>query len=125
MSTQTPDGVYSLPAGADLSNSQYQGVVINTSGQFVLAGAGVTPHGILQNRPVAGEQARVELIGKVLKGKVGTGGSTVGAKMTMSATGTYIVGAIQGNALCAIALDAVAAGAIARMYHVPDLGAVP
>lgn len=123
MSTQTPDGVYSLPAGADLSSSQYCGVVINTSGQFVLPAAGVTPHGILQDKPLSGEQARVELIGKVLKAKAGTAGVTVGALCSVNATGAYITNGATGAVFHGIALDAVAAGGIFRLFVIPDLGA--
>ena len=122
MATQTPEGIYSLPAGADLSGAQYTGVVVNTSGQFVAAGAGVTPHGILQNRPLAGEQARVYLNGRVLKAKAGTGGSTVGAKMATASDGHRI--ATSGQTIDGIALDAVAVGGIFRLLHIPDLGEV-
>lgn len=126
MATQTPEMVYSLPAGADLSSSQYCGVKINTSGQFVLAGAGEVMHGILQNSPTSGQQARAELCGRVLKGKVGVGGVTVGARCSIIATtGRFCISATSTHAYVAIALDAVAEGGVARFF-VPNasLGAV-
>lgn len=122
MSTQTPDGVYSLPAGADLSSSQYCGVVMNTSGQFVLPAAGVLPDGFLQNLPKAGEQARVQLIGKVLKAKAGTGGVTVGAKVSCDANGAFITNGATGALFTGKALDAVAAGGIFRQLVISDMG---
>lgn len=126
MSTQTPEMVYSLPAAADLSSSQYCGVVINTSGEFALAGAGAVIHGVLQNLPTAGQQARAELCGRVLKGKVGVGGVTVGARCSIIATtGRFCVSVTSTHAYVAIALDAVAEGGVARFF-VPaaSLGAV-
>ncbi len=122
MSTQTPDGVYSFPAGADLSGSQYCGVVINTSGEAVLPAAGVLPDGFLQNIPLQGEQARVQILGKVLKAKAGTGGVTVGAKVSCSATGTFITNGATNAAFAGKALDAVAVNGIFRLLAIPDMG---
>lgn len=123
MSTETPEGVYSLPAGADLRGSQYCGVVINTSGQLVLPAAGAKIHGIVQNLPNTNEQARVRLVGHVGKAKAGTGGVTVGARVSSDAAGSFITNGATGAVFEGIALDAVAAGGIFRLYRTADLGA--
>jgi hypothetical protein len=123
MSTQTPEGIWSLPAGADLSGSQFCAVVINTSGQFVLPAAGVKAHGILQNLPKSGKQARVYLNGRVLKAKAGTGGVTAGAPVSANATGAFITNGATGAIFEGIALEAVAAGGIFHLYQIADLGA--
>jgi len=122
MSTQTPEGLYSLPAGADLSTSQYCAIVVNTSGQVVLPSAGVKAHGILQNLPKSGEDARFYANGRVLKAKAGTGGVTVGAKVSVDAAGAMITNGATGAVFEGIALDAVAAGAIFRLLQIADLG---
>ena len=53
-----------LPAGADLSSSQYLFVKINSSGQAVLCSA-VTdkPIGVLQNSPASGAEASITVVG--------------------------------------------------------------
>lgn len=72
----------SLPAGADLSAKQYHAVIVNSSGQVViapLAGTSASVVGILQNTPVSGEAATVAISGvsKVVASGTVTAGSTV------------------------------------------------
>lgn len=125
MAHQNPDGIYSLPAAADLSASQFQGVVVNTSGQFALAGIGVLPHGILDNAPVALAQARAYMAGPVLKMKVGVGGVSRGVPCCVDATGKLVAGAT-GHKLVFVPFEAGVAGQIVTGLWVPSgLGAVP
>lgn len=93
MATENLDGIYSLPAAADFSSSQYQAVILNTSGQFALAGANsALVAGILHNKPVAGDLARViTLRGVVVKARLGTGGATVGALLTTDSVGKLVI----------------------------------
>ena len=59
MATQTPEGVFSLPAAVDLTGKEYRAVVMNGSGELALCGAGARPDGLLQSPDAAvGEQAR-------------------------------------------------------------------
>jgi len=53
-----------LPAGGDLSSSQYKFVKLNSSGQVVdIAAATDIPAGVLQNNPASGGAAEVAVIG--------------------------------------------------------------
>lgn len=55
----------SFPANADLSASQYCFVVLNSSGNVAVAGAGVEATGVLQNKPdAAGRAATVAINGR-------------------------------------------------------------
>lgn len=54
---------FTLDAGADLSAKQYQAVVVNSSGQAVLAGAGAQAIGVLQNKPTSGQGASIRVMG--------------------------------------------------------------
>jgi hypothetical protein len=125
MAFQNPDGIFSLPAAADFSATKWPLVVINTSGQFALCGAGAIPHGTLDNAPKAGEQARAYLLGPVLKAKAGTGGVTLGAKLSSNATGDAVISVTSGHACFGIALEAAAAGEIFTYARIPDLAPVP
>lgn len=124
MSAENLTHIYSLPAGADLRTKQGFPVVINTSGEIVVASAGAIPHGHLHNLPNTAEMARFVHNGKVVKGVVGTGGVTLGAKVSCAATG-YVISATTGHAYVAIALAVGAAGDIIEFLLLPGLGAVP
>lgn len=112
MSTENLDGIYSYPAAADLSASQYQVCIINTSGQAALAGANSgLVDGILHNLPKAGEMARLILKqGVVVKAKLGTGGATLGAHLTTDATGKLVVATTGQNIVAKAHRIAGAAG---------------
>lgn len=92
MATENLDGIFSYPAAADLSTSQYQAIVVNTSGQAALAGANAAlADGILHNLPKSGEMARVIIArGVVAKARLG-GTVTQGAHLTTDATGRLVV----------------------------------
>lgn len=111
MATENLDGIYSYPAAADLSASQYQAVIVNTSGAAALAGANSgLVDGMLHNLPKTGEMARVIIMrGCVVKAKLGTGGATLGAHLTTDAVGKLVV-ATTGQNVVAKAQKAGAAG---------------
>lgn len=125
MASENLDCIFSLPAAADLRGKEGYPIVINTSGQVALAAAGAVAHGHLHtNIANTGEMARFVHNGKILKAKVGTGGSTVGAKASAVATG-YGVSVTSGHAVAGIFLDAVAAGEFARILFLNGLANVP
>jgi hypothetical protein len=100
MATENLDGIYSYPAAADLSGSQYQAVVVNSSGAAALAGANVSVDGLLHNLPKLGEMARVvHLQGVILKVRAGAA-FAVGAYLTTNATGRLVT-ATTGQFVCA------------------------
>lgn len=114
---------FSLPAAADYSAvAGPRGVVVNTSGQFVLAGVGVQPHGVMTNAPAAGAMARAVLIGPIVRWEVGVGGVSVGVPCCVDATGRVIGGAT-GNQFVGIPLETIAVNGVASILRVPDLGA--
>lgn len=112
----------SLMAGADLSAQQYALVVINASGQVVLAGAAADVDGVLFNAPAAGRVAEVAIDGIV---KVKAGGTfAAGANLTTDASGLAVVAAT-GNAVFGKALEAGVAGRIVSALFQPRPAAAP
>ena len=80
-----------LVAGADLSAAQYKFVKINSSGQAVAVAALTDrPIGILQNAPLAGQEAEV-LVSGGSKIKAGSGGLDEGSIVGTDATGLAVV----------------------------------
>lgn len=79
--------VGTMLAGADLSSSQYL-FVVPTAGEVVVAGAGVSALGVLQNKPEDGQPAQVMAWGvsKVVAGAA----ITAGAKVQSNASGQAI-----------------------------------
>lgn len=64
MAYEIPCFSITLPAGADLSSSQFKFVKLNSSGQVVdVAAATDIPVGVLQNKPASGGAAEVMVIG--------------------------------------------------------------
>lgn len=123
MSTENLDCIYSLPAAADMTDKEGYPVVVNTSGQWALAGANVVPHGHIHDgrkTVKAGEMLRVVHHGKVLRYRTG-GIVTLGAKLATHANG-YAV-ATTGQAVVGIALKASASGVISRGLFLPGLPA--
>lgn len=127
----------SLPAGADLSGSQYCAVKVNASGQIVLAGDGETAIGILQNKPKSGQVAAVMVSGvsKMAAGGAVAAGSLVAADATGRAkvaskavTNTSDAGVANdpliGSSVLGVALTAASgAGAVFSVLLLP-MGAV-
>jgi hypothetical protein len=76
-------------AGADLSAKQYHFVEMDSAGLVTACnGAGDLPIGVLQNAPIAGQEAEVLVVGgtKVVAGEAVTTASIIGT----SATGTAV-----------------------------------
>jgi hypothetical protein len=64
MAFEQPGFKITLPAGGDLSSSQYKFVKLNTSGQAVdIAAATDIPCGVLQNKPTSGQAAEIMVAG--------------------------------------------------------------
>jgi hypothetical protein len=85
-----------VEAGADLSAGQFLAVVLNASGQAVLAGAGARVLGILQNKPdAAGKAATVSGPGATTKMVAGAA-VALGADVTSNASGQAVTSA-SGN----------------------------
>lgn len=94
-----------LPAGADLSTSQYLFVKINSSGNAVLCAAATDkPIGVLQNSPASGGEASITVVGgtKLVTNAACDEGTVVGTASTgkgapyVAGTDTtkYIVGSV-------------------------------
>lgn len=108
-----------LVAGGDLSTKQYTFVKLNSSGEAVAAaGATDIPIGVLQNKPTAGQEAEVVVVGgtKIVAGAaIGEGalvGTSAAGKAVALVAGTdttkYVVGtlltesAADGNIVTAV-----------------------
>lgn len=126
MATENLDGIYSLPAGADLSSSQYQAVKVNTSGQVVLCGANAADaDGILHNAPASGALARfITLRGVVVKARLGTGGATIGALLATDASGKLVIATSGQNVVAKAHRFAGAANEIIEVLWWGNRGAV-
>lgn len=138
MAWEIPVHDISLPAGVDLSASQYYIVGVNSSGQVVLAGAGAMAIGVLQNKPKLGESAQVRTLGesKVVAGAAINPGQLVAADATGKAkvavaasTNTSDAGVAQdplvGSHVLGLALTAAAAANEIITVALLHLGAVP
>lgn len=85
---------------ADLSSSQYLGVVLNSSAKAAVAGVGTRIVGVLQNKPKTTDTAQVRVMGvtKMVAGGTVAAGDPVcvnasGQAITaVAASGNYIVG---------------------------------
>ena len=86
----TSNNVFSvtLPAGADLSSSQFLAVVPNGDGEAILPGAGDKALGFLQNKPVENAAAQVQVLG--LTKAVSGAAVTAGAEVEVTAAGKVI-----------------------------------
>lgn len=108
-----------LVAGADLSALQYTFVKLNSSGQVAaVSGATDLPIGVLQNAPIAGQEAEVLVVGgtKIKAGaaigegaQVGTGATgkavalVAGTDTTKYVAGTLLTeSAADGNIVTAV-----------------------
>ncbi len=105
-----------IPAGSDLSASQFCFVEINASGQLAVAGAGAMADGILQNDPNAAGRAGEVAIGGIVQVKCG-GAVTRGGPVASDASGKA-VNATTGNIILGTALETGANnGIIAMLFH--------
>lgn len=97
MAYEIPGKMITLPAGADLSSSQYLFVTADTSGNAVLPGSteGVSILGVLQNKPTSGQAASVMIDGV---SKVRAISSTVAAGDIIAASSAgYAVATVTGD----------------------------
>lgn len=91
---ETVDGLYTLPAGADLSAKQFFGIKINSSGQVILcATTGEKCDGILQNAPTSGQGAVFATEG-ILKVKIGGAAFAAGDLVKVHSDGTFETAAL-------------------------------
>ena len=110
MATEAQGFILSLPAAADLSGDQYNAIVIDSSGDAAIAGAGIAIAGLLQNKPDAAGKAASVQIDHVSKYVAGTGGVTAGDELETEAGGALITQS--AGITVAYAKDTVAAAGI-------------
>lgn len=113
MATTRGSGRFVLPASADLSSNQYY-VVVESSGEVALASAATDNIlGVLQNAPVAGDNA--EVLGRHANetGKVIAGGTiAVGDKLTTNGDGKAVTTTTANDQVFGIARKAAVANDI-------------
>lgn len=121
MATQTPEGVFSLPAAVDLTGKQYRLVVKNGSGELAIAGAGVRPTGILQSPDAAlGEQARYHSFHGQGREKAVAGAAFArNAKLASDANGAIVLATVGAQVVGTAEEAATAAGQVIAFQ--PDL----
>lgn len=105
MAYQNLDGIETYVAGADLSLLRGIGIVINSSGQAVAAGAGVSPDGILDNSPTSGQDARIIERRGVRQPVLSGAAFAVGAALALNSAGKFIT-ATTGAIIVARATEA-------------------
>lgn len=109
MAYELPIMQLSLPAGANLSEKQFYAVKLNASGAIVLAGAGESGVGVLQDAPAAGEVGTVGVLG-IFKAKAG-GSITAGNNVTPDGSGLF-VNASGSDAIWGMAMTSADSGDI-------------
>lgn len=106
MSRKNYDRIFSLPAAAAILDGQP--LVVNTSGQFAIAGANVIPHAIADGDFASGAMARAVAVGAIMRGYA-HGTIAVGDKVKSDGTG-FIKGATTGDLWNGVALTATTTG---------------
>lgn len=105
-----------IPAGSDLSASQFCFVEVNASGLLAVVGAGLHADGILQNDPNASGRAGEVAIAGIVQVKCG-GVVTRGGPVASDSTGRA-VNAATGNIILGTAMETGATnGIIAVLFH--------
>lgn len=99
----------SLVAAADLSAKQFLAIKVDSNGQAAVAAAGDPAIGVLQNNPLAGSPATVQLDG-ITKAKAGAA-IAAGAPLMVNASGQFIT-ATSTNYIVGFAREAAASGDI-------------
>lgn len=108
-----------VPASGDLSSNQYSAMVINSTGQAVLAsGEGGDVVGVLQNKPDAANRAASIAVGGVTKA-LAAGTITRGSRVTIDATGKFVAVTSGDDWSFGVALDTGASGSIFPMLIQP------
>lgn len=114
MAYEIPGFSWTLVSGVDLSNSQYCGVNINSSGRAVLPVEGARIIGVTRNKPATemGINASITIVSTgIVFGRVGITGCTAGQNLTVNDDGTFIQ-ASGSNLVHGQALQTVAAGGL-------------
>jgi len=106
-----------VPAGSDLSASQFCFVEVNASGQLAVVGAGLHADGVLQNDPSAAGRAGEMAILGIIQVKCG-GTITRGSYVTSDSTGKAVA-ATTGNIILGTAMETGASGAIIGVLFNP------
>jgi hypothetical protein len=106
-----------VPAGSDLSASQFCFVEVNASGQLAVVGAGLHADGILQNDPNAAGRAGEVAIAGIVQVKCGAA-VTRGGAVASDAAGKA-VNATTGNIILGTAMETGANGAIIGILFHP------
>jgi hypothetical protein len=105
-----------IPAGSDLSASQFCFVEVNASGLLALPTAGIHADGVLQNDPNASGRAGEVAISGIVKVKCG-GVVTRGGPVATDASGRA-VNATTGNIILGTAMETGATNAvIGVLFH--------
>lgn len=92
-----------LKAGADLSDHQHRAVKLNNAGDVVKSTEGDRSIGILQNKPVSGEAAEIEMDG-ISKAVIGETIANAGGELMSDANGK-LVAATSTNAVVALLIE--------------------
>lgn len=126
MATENLDGLYSLPAAADLSASQYLWATINSSGQAALVSStGTLPDGLIHNAPTSGKDCRLVIkTGVVVKVKLG-GTVAIGDFLSVNGSGLSVKSVTSTHVRFGKFLDAGVSGDIVRATFMGYVGAVP
>ncbi len=91
MSGLNQEAPLQAPASVDLSSAQYHGIVIDTSGELALPGAGAQIDGVLQDAPTAGKTGTYDTIRGQRVTMIAGGAVTVGALASTLATGRAVI----------------------------------
>ena len=109
MAYEIPLEVLTLKATTAMTDKRWLAVKLDTSGQVVLAGAGESAIGIIQDEPIAGEVGRVGTLG--ISFAVAGDAITAGSNVAADADGAFVT-AGGGDAAIGVALISAAAGDI-------------
>lgn len=113
----------SVPAGADLSASQYCFVTVDSNGKVVLTGDGAKADGVLQDDPDTSTETACVAIAGVTKMKAGAA-VTAGDSIASDSTGRGITAATTGDVVMGKALTG-ASGANALFSLLLQISAEP
>lgn len=118
MATQNSLIHLTLPAAASFASSQYLFAVVNSSGQWAVAGtAGIRVDGVIQDNPDAAGKPSNGCIGG--KTKIQLGGTVAaGAAVTTDANGKAVA-ATTGNIILGTCIEGGAAGDIGSIIFNP------
>lgn len=90
MATENYTATTTAPASADLSGSQYCGMVLDSNGNLAVAGAGVRIYGVLLNTPKAlGQAGTLAQTGEV-KMKMGASALAPNTLLSTDASGRAV-----------------------------------